>query len=100
VELAGNLRSGILESPYQPLIERVWKTLNPIATLQQMDKEIRQLLIEARNELDALRRQNQIMGAQIDVIEVFRAALIGPRQMAMQVDLAYRINDYLSNHPE
>ena len=66
-----------------------------------MDNETRQLLIEARNELDTLRRQNQIMGAQIDVIEVFRAALIGPRQpMAMQVDLAYRINTFLSNHPE
>jgi hypothetical protein len=66
-----------------------------------MDREARQLLIEARIELTELRRQNQIMGAQVDVIEVFRAALIGPRQpTAMQVDLAYRINNFLSDHPE
>lgn len=44
-----------------------------------MDEETKTLLTQAVNEIRGLRRQNEIYGAQLEVVEVFRAALLGPR---------------------
>lgn len=50
------------------------------------------LLLEAAMEIERLRRQNEIMGAQLEVVEIFRAALLGPRTpQGMAVDVAWKL---------
>lgn len=40
---------------------------------------MKHLLLEAKHEIETLRRANQILQAKVDVVEVFSAALLGPR---------------------
>jgi hypothetical protein len=43
-----------------------------------MDDVTRHLLTEANSEIRNLRQQNQVLGGQVAVIEVFRMALMKP----------------------
>lgn len=55
---------------------------------------MKHLLIEAEAEIQRLRRRNEILAAQINIVEVF-ATTAGMRQgrdgMAMGVDVAWRL---------
>lgn len=57
----------------------------------------RQLLHQAANEITRLRRSNEILSAQVGVIEVFATAL-GMRQGGglMGIDLVYEIQQELN----
>lgn len=60
-----------------------------------MSDEIKFLLIRASGEIRSLRRQNEIMGAQLAVVEVFRAALLGPpppQGMSEAEDICFTID--------
>lgn len=41
---------------------------------------MKHLLNEAANEIESLRRRNELLEAQMDVVEIFRVALMGPRR--------------------
>lgn len=65
-----------------------------------MTDEVRSLLIRASGEIRSLRRQNEIMGAQLEVVEVFRAALLGPSPpQGMAEDICFRIDRLVSDDP-
>lgn len=54
--------------------------------------EMKQLLIEARQEILDLRRRNEILSAQMGVVEVFAAALGLERiEGAMAPDVAWKL---------
>jgi hypothetical protein len=58
-----------------------------------MSNEIKFLLTRASGEIRSLRRQNEIMGAQLAVVEVFRAALLGPPgPQGMSEDICFAID--------
>lgn len=57
----------------------------------------KQLLAMARDEIRGLRRQNEIMGAQLDVLETLRSIALGPRQpMPMTQDICHEIDKRLA----
>jgi hypothetical protein len=59
--------------------------------------EVKELLNQARHEIIRLRRNNEIMGAQLEVVEIFRAALMGPRPpMQYLIDIAAEIEKHLA----
>lgn len=61
-----------------------------------MDDVTRVLLQQSVAEIRSLRRANEIMGAQLSVVEVFRAALLGPPQpQGMVQDLCHQIQQEL-----
>jgi hypothetical protein len=50
---------------------------------------MKQLLVEARSEILYLRRRNEILGAQMEVVEIFAAALgLKRNQGGMAPDVA------------
>jgi hypothetical protein len=56
-----------------------------------------QLLAAARDEIRTLRRENQIMAAQLDVYETLRALALGPRSNPpMAQDICYEIDKRLA----
>lgn len=62
-----------------------------------MDEETKDFLIQAVAEIRALRRQNEIMGAQLDVLETVRWLVAGPRPpQSYAVDITSLIEDYLA----
>lgn len=62
------------------------------ATLLEIESTVRELQSEVR----ALRRSNEIIGAQLDVVETFRAALIGPRRgQGMSEDVTFKADQLL-----
>ena len=58
-----------------------------------------ELLHRAAAELRWLRQENQLLGAQVGVIEVFRAALLGRPSQGMSPDLAWEIDRFLRPDP-
>jgi len=40
---------------------------------------MKHLLLQAKHEIENLRRDNQILRAKVEVVEAFSAALLGPR---------------------
>ena len=53
---------------------------------------MKQLLFEAKHEILSLRRQNEILRAKVEVVEVFSAALLGPRTPQVEsLDIAWSI---------
>jgi hypothetical protein len=66
-----------------------------------MDDVTRHLLTEANSEIRNLRQQNQVLGGQVAVIEVFRMALLGPPgPMGMVQDLCHSIDVELAKDAE
>lgn len=56
-----------------------------------------QLLAMARDEIRTLRGQNEIMGAQLDVLETLRAIALGPRpSRPMAQDVCHEIDKRLA----
>lgn len=54
-------------------------------------EEIIRMLNQLADEVRGLRRHNEVLSAQVDVVEVFRAALLGPpRNGGMAEDIAWR----------
>lgn len=52
--------------------------------------EDKRLMLDAAREIRELRRMNDLMAAQVSVVEVFRAALLGPpRSQGQSVDVAW-----------
>ena len=48
---------------------------------------MKQLLNEAAREIESLRRQNEILSAKVEVVNIFGAALLGPKpQMGFSPD--------------
>lgn len=57
-------------------------------------------LREAVHEIRALRRTNEILAAKVEVIDVFRAVLLGaPRTGGMAPDVAWAL-DRMAEHEE
>ena len=53
---------------------------------------MKNLLMSAAHEIEALRRRNEILQAKVDVVEAFSAALLGPRTpMGASVDVAWSL---------
>lgn len=51
------------------------------------------LLTQAKNEIQSLRHTNKHMAAQLEMVEVFKAALLGPRPPRGQgLDIAWEID--------
>jgi hypothetical protein len=57
----------------------------------------KQLLAMARDEIRGLRRSNEIMGAQLDVLETIRLLVAGPRPPQMMTqDVCHEIDKRLA----
>ena len=57
---------------------------------------MKHLLMEAKNEIVSLRRQNELLAAQVRVVNIFEAALFGPRpQQGMSPDVVWAIEKKL-----
>lgn len=65
-----------------------------------MDDVTRHLLTQAAQEIRRLRQQNEVLGVQVAVVEVFRAALLGPPAMGMVSDLCHAIDVELAKDAE
>lgn len=53
---------------------------------------MKHLLMDAKHEIESLRRRNELLNAKVEVFEVFAAALLGPRpQMGMAIDVAWSL---------
>ena len=53
---------------------------------------MKHLLQDAANEIESLRRRNELLEAQIGVVEVFRAALMGqPRERGASPDVVWAL---------
>jgi hypothetical protein len=64
---------------------------------------MKQLLIDARNEIVTLRRRNELLTAQMQVVEIFAAALgLKPNYGVMTPDVAYSLERKIDelNEPE
>lgn len=59
------------------------------------------LLRQAQHEIRRLRESNQILSAQVFVVEAFHAALLGrPTGMGMSPDLCWEIERHLNPRPK
>lgn len=57
-----------------------------------VDKETRNLLIDAELEIKRIRQRNEVLEAQMHVVNVFAAALLGPpRQQGASVDVCWQL---------
>ena len=64
----------------------------PSAILLQIEMHLRDCVGEIRR----LRRDNEIMGAQLAVVETFQRALLGPRpERGMSPDVVWRVEELL-----
>ena len=64
---------------------------------------MKHLLIDAKHEIDTLRRRNELLQAKVDVVEVFSAALLGvPRNMGATIDISWQLQKEIDKleHPE
>ena len=53
---------------------------------------MKNLLMQAREEILSLRRRNELLQAQVDVVTIFGAALLGPRpSQGMSIDVAWAL---------
>lgn len=53
---------------------------------------MKHLLMDAKHEIENLRRRNEILQAKVEVVEVFSVALLGPRpQGGMSPDVAWAL---------
>jgi hypothetical protein len=53
---------------------------------------MKHLLLNAKHEIETLRRRNEILQAQADVVAAFSAALFGPRgQQGMSIDVVWEL---------
>jgi len=63
-----------------------------------MDLDIKHLLMQAKQEIESLRRHNEILAARNDVVEIFAMA-VDPgrrhRSIGMGEDIAWRIAERL-----
>lgn len=51
---------------------------------------MRELLNDALHEIESLRRQNEVLQAKVEVVNIFGVALLGPRpQMGMTPDVCW-----------
>jgi hypothetical protein len=58
---------------------------------------MKQLLNEALHEIEGLRRRNEVLQAQADVVTVFSAALLGvPRSGGMAPDVAWKLRQEIA----
>ena len=58
--------------------------------------EVGYMLQRAATEIRELRRRNEVMGAQMMVVEAFHAALLGaPRGGGMSPDVVWEIDRYI-----
>lgn len=58
------------------------------------------MIRNAAAEIRRLRRDNEILSAQVSVVETFRAALLGPpRNVGMSPDIAWEMDRYLERRP-
>ena len=65
---------------------------------------LKDVLQDAKNEIIRLRRNNELLSAQVHVVEIFAAALFGPNRNAqgMSIDIAWSLQkeiDLLNNTP-
>lgn len=59
------------------------------------------VMAQAASEIRTLRRQNELLDAQVAVVEVFRAALLGrPNGGFMSEDVAWRLDVLLKHDAE
>ena len=61
-----------------------------------MNEHIKQLLNTSKNEILQLRRQNELLGVQLDIVHVFAVALgIKQHNMGASVDICWEIDKVL-----
>ena len=54
---------------------------------------MKHLLQDAKHEIERLRRENEILGAKVEVVNIFAAALLGPRPHGgMAPDVAWALD--------
>ena len=54
---------------------------------------MKHLLQQAKHEIEHLRRENEILGAKVEVVNIFAAALLGPRPPhGMSPDVAWALD--------
>lgn len=53
---------------------------------------MKHLLLNAKHEIEQLRRRNEILQAKVDVVETFSAALLGPpSNRGAAIDVAWQL---------
>ena len=53
---------------------------------------MKHLLMNAKAEIEGLRRENQLLRAKVEVLDVFSVALLGqPRPMGASIDVAWEL---------
>lgn len=71
--------------------------MSPLAVFEEL-KESQRLLQSAAHEITQLRRRNEILSAQMSVIEVFAAALGLRRSEGASVDIVWEIQHHLDRN--
>ena len=62
---------------------------------------MKQLLNAAMQEIISLRRQNELLAARVEVVNVFAAALLGPRtSQGMAIDVAWQLQKAIDELPK
>lgn len=67
-----------------------------------MEIDIKDVLLHAKHDIQQLRRRNEILEAKVEVINVFKAALLGvPRTGGvLEIDALYRIEEAIKQLEE
>lgn len=77
----------VTEAPARPTLEDYHFWIR-----YQRDKSMKALLIQARSEILSLRRRNELLAAQVAVVEVFSVALgLRPEPGGMTPDIAWEL---------
>lgn len=62
---------------------------------------MKHLLMNAKHEIESLRRRNEILQAKVDVVEAFSAALLGPRREGgMSIDVVWSLQKAIDQIPD
>lgn len=67
-----------------------------------MEPELRHLLLSAKDEIKSLRRQNELLGAKMEMVELFACVLhTAPAKYCppQSIDVAWEIEQALQERP-
>jgi hypothetical protein len=70
---------------------------------QRQQSELDYLLLQAKTEIQSLRRANEVLSAKVQVMDLFAATLFGhPMQhsVGMGEDIAWKIEQYFNRRAE
>jgi hypothetical protein len=62
---------------------------------------MKQVLKDALYEIESLRRQNEVLAAKVEVVNIFAAALLGPKPpQGMSPDVAWALRQEIAKYSE